>query len=285
MNSSTVLTVLAALLVVLAGCGGGAVSDGGDGSASSDGSSGSDGSSSGDGDASSSDGGGGDGAAGDEERELSVTDSEQALRDAGSFTATWQFSMVDANGTETSMSSTYTVDLDGERSRESFSIDGEAEAVEFETFYADGMAYTKLGDDEQAFYQVRPDDTDLVENALARGITGYEEFDDARFDGTETFDGTEVSRYVYSDPTVWRQYQTGSFGTEENVTITDFTVVVLVDSDGFARSTGWTVTGETVDGETVSADWRYTVTDVGSTSVEDPDWLEEARAQAQGQSS
>ncbi|MFC7249599.1 hypothetical protein ACFQJ5_07080 [Halomicroarcula sp. GCM10025324] len=278
MNSSTVLTVLVALVVLLAGCGGAAVSeDGGDGAAG--GSDGSDGDS-----ASGSGGDAGSSGSGDDsaDQSFAVTDSEQALRDAGSFTATWTFTMTDANGTEATMSSAYVVDLDTERSHESFSIDGEAEAVEFETFYADGMAYTKLGDGEQSFFQVRPDDTDLVENALARAITGYDEFDDAQFTGTESFDGDTVDRFVYSDPAVWQQYGTGTFGTEQNVTVTDFTVVVLVDQNGLARSTEWTVNGETEAGETVSAGWRYTVTDVGTTSVEDPDWLDAARAQSQG---
>jgi hypothetical protein len=279
MSSRTVLTVFVALLVLLAGCGGAAVSEDGDGGAA--------GSSDGTG------GDGGDGSAGDAgssgsdgdspDQSFAVTDSEQALRDAGSFTARLYFEMTDSNGTTSSIERTYSVDLDAERSAESFSIVGDAEAVEFETFYADGTAYTKLGDGEQAFYQVRPDDTDLVENALSQGMTGYDEFDDARHDGTESFDGTTVDRFVYSDPTVWRQYGTTTFGTEANVTVTDFTVVVLVDRDGIARSTEWTLTGETEDGQPVSAAWRYTVTDLGSTSVEDPDWLDDAIAQNQGQ--
>ncbi|MFC7027406.1 hypothetical protein ACFQH8_07640 [Halomicroarcula sp. GCM10025710] len=127
-----------ALVVLLAGCGGAAVSeDGGDGAAG--GSDGSDGDS-----ASGSGGDAGSSGSGDDsaDQSFAVTDSEQALRDAGSFTATWTFTMTDANGTEATMSSAYVVDLDTERSHESFSIDGEAEAVEFETFYADGMAYT-----------------------------------------------------------------------------------------------------------------------------------------------
>jgi hypothetical protein len=102
--------------------------------------------------------------------------------------------------------------------------------------------------------------------------------EEARRVGTERFDGVTVDRYEYTDRTLWRQYGATTFGTEENVTVTEFTVFVLVDEEGLARSTGWTLVGETDAGETVTGDWRFDLTGVGSTTVADPDWLDEARA-------
>ncbi len=61
---------------------------------------------------------------------------------------------------------------------------------------------------------------------------------------TETFDGVTVDRRVLGLST-WRQFGAGAFGSGGNVTVTDFTVVILVDSDGLARQTAWTLTGET----------------------------------------
>ncbi len=85
----------------------------------------------------------------------------------------------------------------------------------------------------------------LVQSAVDRGTLSYESVDDARFVGTETFDGVTVDRYEYSDLSTWRQFGAGAFGSGGNVTVTDLTVVILVDSDGLARQTAWTLTGET----------------------------------------
>lgn len=213
--------------------------------------------------------------------EFATTDHERYLREAGSFTATWTFESTDVDGVQSSMESRYLVALDDERSHESFTIAGGEEGTSFEKFYADRMVYSKLGGDESTFYQVTPDETDLVENALTRAVTGYEDKDEATFTGRATFDGETVDRYEYSNPAVWREYGAGMFGTEEAVTVTDFTLVVLVDQDGLVRSTHWTVTGETDDGSLVTATWRYTITDVGSTTVPDPEWLADAKAQGQ----
>jgi len=72
----------------------------------------------------------------------------------------------------------------------------------------------------------------------------------------------------------------GTFDSDENVTVTDFEIATLVDNDGIARLTTWTLTGESESGETVSIEWRYSLTDIGSTTVEDPDWLAAAQQQA-----
>lgn len=270
--------ILVVLLVVLAGCVGGGGSDlpaAGDGG-SGDGGSGDGSSGDGDsGDSGSSDGDAGDAGSGDG---LDVVDSEAALREAGSFTTSWTFSMVDADGNETTMSNSFAVDLAANRTIEVLSMTGES-GLSYERFTADGQSYTRYGDGEQTFYQVMPVEDDPVESALARGATvSYDDLDDARRVGTETFDGVTVDRYEYTDRTLWRQYGPGTFGTEENVTVQEFTVVTLVDGDGLARSTGWTVVGETDAGETVTAEWRFDLTDLGSTTVADPDWLAEAES-------
>jgi hypothetical protein len=151
--------------------------------------------------------------------------------------------------------------------------------VSYERFTADGRSYTRYGDGEGTFYQVTPVQDDPVASALSRGAAvSYDDFEDAPRVGTETFDGVTVDRYEYTDRTLWRQYGAGTFGTEENVTIQEFTVVTLVDRDGLARSTGWTVVGETDAGETVTAEWRFDLTGLGSTAVADPDWLAEAQS-------
>ncbi|MFC6975449.1 hypothetical protein ACFQL1_13585 [Halomicroarcula sp. GCM10025709] len=287
MRNIRITTLLVVLTVVVAGCGGMGVGDGasnGDGASGSDGGasdgSSSDGASGSDG-GSSADGAAGDGAAATTD-EFAVGDADRLLRDAGSFTAEWSFAVTESDGNTSTVTNTYRVNLAENRSYEAFETAGTDGAVAYESFYADDMTYTKYGDDTESFYQVAPQQTTVFDNARNRALYDYDDFEDAQFVGTEQFDGVTVERYEYSDPTVWRNYGAGAFGSDENVTINDFTVVVLVDEDGLARSTEWTVRGVTDTGEPVSAAWSYTLTDVGSTTVADPDWLDDAKAQSQG---
>lgn len=125
---------------------------------------------------------------------------------------------------------------------------------------------------------------DVFESATGRASGFYASLEaDAERVGTETFDGVTVTRYEYTDAEAWQTYNqgvtSGASDTEEEVTVTDFEIATLVDSDGIARLTTWTLTAETESGETVSAEWRYSLTGIGSTSVEDPDWLAEAQTQ------
>lgn len=265
-----VLTVLVALLVVVAGCAG-APTDSPTGDSD-------------DGDTPATEGAGdaGDsGDAGDEAGDFGVSDPETRLRDAGSFTSTWTLTTTDSTGAVSVLTNTFSVDLDANRTSETLSIPGDEAGVSYERFIADGTSYTRIGDGTEVFYQILPSDEDQVEYALARGASfAYDEFEDATFVGTETFDGVAVDRYEYTDPTLWRQYGVTAFGSDENVTITDFTLVVLVDEDGLARSSSWELRGETEDGDPVSAEWRFELTDVGTTTVSDPVWLDEAQEQA-----
>ncbi|RLM39628.1 hypothetical protein [Haloarcula sp. Atlit-120R] len=252
--TTRLLTVLVVSLIVLAGCLGGGPAAG-DGTDADDG-----------------------GAAPADRDDLSVEATDRLLRDAGSFTATWSYSTTEGGETAT-MTNDYRVDLRANRSLETFTMSGPDARTDFETFVADGSAYTRYETDGEAFYQIRPQDDTAFQSAIDRGRLSSESVDDARLVGTETFDGVTVDRYEYSDLSTWRQIGAGAFGSGGNVTVTDFTVVILVDGDGLARQTAWTLTGETDDGETVAVEWRYEVTGVGSTDVPDPDWLADARAQ------
>lgn len=109
MRRRSAVPVLLVLLVVLAGCLGGG---GPDTPAAGDG-----------------DSDGGDG--------LDVVDSEAVLREAGSFTTSWTFTMVDADGNETMMSNRFAVDLAANRTSEVLSVTGES-GVSYERFTADG---------------------------------------------------------------------------------------------------------------------------------------------------
>ncbi|MDS0260648.1 hypothetical protein NDI56_14675 [Haloarcula sp. S1CR25-12] len=258
-------TLLVVLTVALAGCSGGGVTDG-----SENGTEAATGSPSSSGDSASSDG-------------LSLTEADERLRDAGSFTTEWSYSVTEADGTTASITDTYRVDLDANRSVELFSTTGPDSTVEIETFVADGTVYSRYGGGQEPFYNVNDQAPDVFDSATGRASSFYGSLEsDAQFVGTETFDGVTVSRYEYDDTAAWQTYNgaTGSsmFGSD-NVTVTDFTVSVLVDENDVARLTMWTFSGRTDAGQSVSAEWRYSLTDIGSTTVSDPSWLAEAQAQ------
>jgi hypothetical protein len=256
MTRTRLLSIALAVLLVLAGCTGADVPS----------------------DATPASGGSGDSGPDDE---FDVADPETVLREAGSFTSTWTFTITDADGETTTMSNSYAVDVAGNRTSEVLSMEGES-ATSYERFVADGTSYTRFGEGEEVFYQVTPFTGDPIGFALARGAAfAYDDLSDAELVGTETFDGVSVTRYEYRDPLLWRQYGTSAFAGEENVTVTDFVLVSLVDEDELARSTGWTLIGETETGEEVRAEWRFELTDVGSTTVPDPDWLPEAESRSE----
>jgi hypothetical protein len=254
MQPIRISTVFVVLTVLLAGCAG--VTDSSSGpTATADGTTGSD--------------------------DLSLDEADERLRAAGSFTTQWSYTVREADGTTTQFNNTYEVDLDANRSREVFSTSGPDARTDYEVFVADGTSYTRYGSGDDAFYQTSDQPSPVFDSATGRAAGFYNSLEaDATFEGTESYDGVTVSRYEYADPEAWAAYNQGlasaSFDTDEEVSVTEFSISVLVDGNDVARLTTWTVTGETESGDTVSIEWAYSITDIGSTTVEEPDWLDEA---------
>lgn len=270
MQYARISTILVVLTVVLAGCSGGGVTDGSGNSAPET--------------ATPTETAAGTGGSVTGAETLSVADADARLREAGSFTTEWSYTVTEADGSVVSITDRYAVDLNANRSIQRFSTQGPDARVDFEIFVADGTSYTRYGDGEQTFYQVSEQPPNVFDSATGRASSFYGDAEeDAQFVGTETYDGVTVSRYEYSDADAWSTYNqettSSLFETDEAVTVTDFTVAVLVDSNNVGRLTTWTLTGETESGQTVSVDWRYSLTDIGSTTVEEPDWLADAKAQ------
>jgi hypothetical protein len=223
-----------------------------------------------------------DGAAAADSPEL--TDPETALRDAGSFTVTWQYAGVDATGTGTEVTHEYRADLRGERSLTvtSSSRENRAEGTT-EQFVADGTTYVRTGTSEAPSYVSYPGTADVVGTAIALSqARAYGANENLTSLGSERVDGVPVTRYERSEADS-QLIQAGSAATSGGpgtAEITDFHYVVLVDEDGLSRYESWSFTGRRVEGQAISGEWEYTLTNVGSTSVDDPDWLAEARAAA-----
>jgi len=212
-----------------------------------------------------------------------LTDPETVLRDAGSFTVSWRYTGVDEQGVRTEVRHDYYADLRAERSLSvtSSSRDGQPDGGSSEQFVADGTTYIRTGSADAATYGSYPGATDVVGTAVGLSqARAYGTNDDMANRGTETFDGVTVTRYELTEASS-QLIQAGSAATSGSAgvaEITDFHYVVLVDADGVSRYESWSFTGRTQDGEQVSGEWEYALTRVGSTTVDDPEWLAEARA-------
>ncbi|WP_435075411.1 DUF7537 family lipoprotein [Halorubrum sp. HHNYT27] len=274
MYSGRIRLLVVVLLVVLAGCaGGGDVAPDAEGADSAGGSAGGNDGATG--------GSAGSGSDGGDEFELG--DPESILRDAGSFTVTWSYAGVDANGVETEFTREFYADLASERSysRTVSATDGQADAGSVERFVADGVTYVRMGSGDDAFVSSQEGSTEVLGTAIALSqARAYDADDDLEFAGTETFDGVTVDRYELSaaDKAL---IQAGSVAAQDNpgtLEITDFEYVVLVDEDGLSRYESWSFSGRTDDQREVSGSWEFSLTAIGATTVEDPDWLDEAGA-------
>ena len=215
--------------------------------------------------------------------DLDRTAAQEALREAGSFTATWTFSGTDEDGVESQVGYTYYADLDQNRVHVIFSAAGTDQPTQaaWEMYSADGMTYTYFGSEAGAFYQVQQEELEVVDDAVGwAGIYAHGDMGGLERTGTEQFDGVTVARYELTDEQsmFWTSGAAQQAGEDPEVTVTDFRYVVLVDENGISRHEEWSYEG-TSDGEPVSGSWEYSLTDVGSTTVAEPEWLEEAQAQ------
>lgn len=266
---SRLLVVVLAVSLLTAGCLGGGVSpaapvEGGSGDGAGGGGDGSDGS---------------DGGAGGAD-DIDLADPENALREAGSFTATWRYTGTDENGVRSEVGYVYAADLDAERAHVTFTSGDTDETAggSWEMFTADGVTYARYASEDAAFYQRQDEGVDVLADATSHaGIYSYGDVDDLNRRGTETYDGVTVTRYEISGVDEW--WAASAASADGEFTITDFSYVVLVDENGLSRYESWSFSGRTADGATVNGAWEYTLTDVGSTTVEDPAWLAEAKSQ------
>jgi hypothetical protein len=264
MYSDRIRLLIVVSLVVLAGCaGGGDVAPGAEGS-----------------DAGSTGDGGADDVDADE---FDLGDPERLLRDAGSFTVTWSYAGVDASGTETEFTREFYADLESERSysRTASATDGQADGGGFEQYVADGVTYTRFGSGDDAMVTSQEGSTEVLGTAIALSqARAYGADDGLTFAGTETFDGVAVDRYELSaaDQALIRAGSVAAQGEPGTLEITSFEYVVLVDEDGLSRHESWAFSGRTDDQNEVSGSWEFSLTGVGSTTVEEPDWLDEAGA-------
>lgn len=308
----TVATVLLVAMLVLAGCTGGDVAadgaDGpttvgenggdGDGAASADGADDGDGGDgAGDRDGSGDDGAS-DGAAGDDSGDTVALDESAwngytgNLESVESYTVRSTFTSSEADGSGSGES---VVKVDGDRAYQRFSVDGDGESVAFEYYHdGDDTVYSKFGAGGSAFYRAY-DASDAPINSYADPLredtevsTGQQGGGGSQVDGSvgtvpefrdegvvQTADGPR-HKYVIDDVSQLPAETRDGAGGE----ITDVYLELLVDEDrGLPTNYVYRVTvDQSGSADPVTSEFTLTYSDFGSTTIEEPDWLDEAKA-------
>jgi hypothetical protein len=208
--------------------------------------------------------------------EWKLSGPEKALLEAGSFTATWTWQASD--GIETAATEVrQQVDLVNERSLSTVANTAE-DGVLIESFYADGVEYTRMGSDTADSEPLYMASQSEFEGDVMIYNYGYaydsSDLDDWSLEGTTTYDGVTVRKYVYSGVDLW--IGTGAWAGSDEFEVTDVEFTMLVDKNGIARYQSYRVEGTDKDRQVQWFAWEYTVQQVGSTTVEDPQWLPEA---------
>lgn len=211
--------------------------------------------------------------------EWSYSDPAESLRSAGSFTTGWMTETNDGEGTSAA-EVREAVNLDSERSHSVITnIDGDEEFV-MESFYADGTEYMRMVNTPGGtpFYTVT-EGSFAGELLLYNRGYAYEpsDLDEWALQGTGTYDGVTVREYTYDGYESWMTAEAWLGDGDFDVTAVEFTM--KVDKNGVARYQNLRIEAVDDDDSMRWVEWTYTVTDIGSTAVEDPEWLAEAEEQ------
>ncbi|MDY6764710.1 MAG: hypothetical protein SV377_03350, partial [Halobacteria archaeon] len=94
--------------------------------------------------------------------------------------------------------------------------------------------------------------------------------------GRETFDGTTVTRYEVNGVEAFKAM--GASTGIDYESVTEYKAALLVDKNGITRYLYTTITFEE-EGETTVIELEVKITKVGSTTVQEPDWVSKARQQ------
>jgi hypothetical protein len=213
------------------------------------------------------------------------------LRDSGSYTATYTWSM---EGEEAAMNGSFEgvarIDLESESAYMVQTIlDGSGEPTTVELFWPAGedVVYTRYDTGEGSFYQTSPRNqsaltlwTDpFLGTGSGRDVDtglGTDTVGAYRDEGTVSTAEGPRRRYVVDDP------PTAGVGASSDGEVGEFYAEVLVDeerdivTDYRVRMTS----AETSDAGFESFEFELAYRDVGSTTVPTPEWLTEAKAQA-----
>ncbi len=220
--------------------------------------------------------------------ESGITDAEtaanqhsEALSEHDNYTLEMNVTGTEGTG-ETGF--TFRVDEANEQATMNLSVEGEEESMSIERYQDENTTYEKT---EMPTFGTVYDTTEEPAESFQGNLTNHTDmeplFANGSFEeaGTVTRDDETLLRYNATDI----EDPDAFINTSEisNDSIESFNSTVLVNEEGIVRSFEFDMT-YTADGETEEASLMIRVTDIDSTTVKEPDWLEEAEAAAQNDS-
>lgn len=207
-----------------------------------------------------------------------VTDGQQAiethqsaLKARGSYTGTYSYDGRASNG-NTSVDVENRVDFESQQGYQRYDVDSPGYSGWGESYYEDDTQYRRseingersgVSVEEQNFTTAELTSTNPI-RALLLNVSAYET-------SVEQRDGTTVAVYEASGTE-----GVGSFyGVNESANVSAFSATFAVDSEGLVRSATYEIT-YTDKGEEQTVTMEFELTGLGETSVERPDWVDEA---------
>lgn len=210
-------------------------------------------------------------ADGIDDGERAVETYEAALFEAGNYTGEYTYFVV-TDGTLTSIGVDYVVDFEAEHGLQRVIVDAPDTHTMTESYYEEGKLYQRSVDaDDESTVTVSEEPfarTDLTAaeavEPLLSNATGYNV-------SISEVDGVRVARYETDDVTGAGQF----LGVEDTEIVSSFEANITVDQRGLVRTAEYSIT-YVFQGEDRSVSMTFEVTDVGETTVERPEWADEA---------
>lgn len=210
--------------------------------------------------------------------------TEAAVEDGGSYTsetAYYLYVNTTRGESESWTNSTQRVDFEsdqGAREATQAFLGDQPTTTTQNVYTANGTTYQRLNSSLGMSYDVQTGDGGTVRPVNLTSFQQNYTFLTSSFayeaNGTETVDGTTTVRYSSTNLT-----DDSYFVSSEDATVSDASSTLYVDDDGVVRraSISYNVTATTGSSAT---DLTISLTDIGSTTVEEPDWIDDARDSA-----
>ncbi|PSQ44619.1 hypothetical protein BRD14_00805 [Halobacteriales archaeon SW_5_68_122] len=207
-----------------------------------------------------------------------VTDGQQAvethqsaLKTRGSYMGTYSYDGRGSDG-NTSVDVESRVDFESQQGYQRYDVDSPEYSGWGESYYEDDTQYRRseingersgVSMEEQNFTTAELTSTNPI-RALLLNVSAYET-------SVEQRDGTTVAVYEASGTEGVDSF----YGVNESADVSAFSATFAVDSEGLVRSATYEIT-YTDEGEEQTVTMEFELTGLGETSVERPDWVDEA---------
>lgn len=212
--------------------------------------------------------------------ETTITDPDTAMdQHVSALFARDNFTKV-VNSTEHTldMSQEITSQVNVANERAALRVDGFGDASDSEVYHAENTSYVKQTGVSEPGYSAQNESFSQLRESMSESDL-KKQLTDPNYEGTGTVTRNDETLFRYNATSV---DDADGFLIEQLSTdnIESFNATLLVDEEGIIRSLTATI-AYSFDSETYEATIRYHITDIDSTTVEEPDWLEEAKSESE----